>query len=149
MSRYTTREQIRSHLPALTMEVASDELLNEMIEEASDIVDANISSLYITPLSEPYDAIITHITTYLAITLVLSSIYTDASSTIRRLLETIGEQAYDLLDRVKDGDIPLIKAKIKGYRDLRSFRQGLTKSEKGNSQFYIPDEVKRDGGEWK
>jgi hypothetical protein len=147
MSAYTTKEEIRSHLPVITIEVASDSLLDEMIETASDIVDANISSIYITPLSEPCDAIISHIATFLSITLILSSIYTEESDTAKRLLETMGKQANDLLEKVKNCDIPLTNAKLKDIRKVRLHRDGLKRSDKGRSQFYIPGEAVEDGGD--
>jgi len=147
MSVYTTKEEIRSHLPAITIEVASDILLDEMIETASDIIDANISSIYITPLSEPYDAIIIHIATFLSITLILSSIYTEESETAKRLLETIGKQAYDLIEKVREGVIPLTKANLKDMKRVKLHRDGLTRSDKGKSQFHLPNEAVEGGGE--
>ncbi|MGQ9706841.1 MAG: phage protein Gp36 family protein [bacterium] len=147
MSSYTTSEFVRAHLPPLTIEVSSDSFISDMIETASDIIDSYISSIYITPLSEPYDAIITHTATFLSITLVLSSIYTEESETAKRLLETMGKQAYDLLEKISEGRIPLKNARLKDKRKYRLHRDGLKRSDKGPSQFYIPNEAVENGGD--
>lgn len=138
---YETVENIRARLPKITGEVRDDEFVANCIQSAQAEVDGRIGVRYETPLSEPPDDIITYITSSLAQSLLLESVYSSDTPFIGDLVRSLRERADLLLNMIAEGKVTLSGAEKKSEPATGVDREGLSKSKSDESEFYAPDEA--------
>jgi phage gp36-like protein len=143
---YETVDNIRARLPKITDEIRDDAFVQSCITEAMAEVDAYLSRRYSTPLEEPPDPIITYITSSLAQSLLLESVYSSETPFIGDLVGSLRERAEFLLVMIAKGKINLKDAEIIQSTGAEITREELSDTLTENSEFSVPDEVLRGGG---
>jgi len=142
---YETVENIRKRLPRITEDIRTDEFIESCILEAQSEIDGRIGVRYSVPLTEPIDPIITYITSSIAQSLVLESVYASDTPFIGDLVASLRERASVLLGMIAEGKITIIGGSHKKSPGVSTRRDGLSVTTSDESEFYAPDEALRRG----
>lgn len=104
---YISVSDVRERLPLITEAVRTDTQIESFIDDAGSVVDGYLRGVYVLPLGEPVDSLVTYLALEFTCGFVLENVYGEESPNDVAQPRLLKERALTFLDDIRSGRILL------------------------------------------
>jgi phage gp36-like protein len=138
---YVSVSDVRERLPLVTEAVRTDAQIGGFIDDAGSVVDGHLRGIYVLPLSEPVDALVTYLALELACGLVLENVYGEESPNDVAQPRLLKERALTFLDDIRSRRISLNHDAFLGESAPTVTRESILSEDTERSLFSVDGDV--------
>lgn len=138
---YISVSDVRERLPLITEAVRAGAQIESFIDDAGSVVDGYLKGVYVLPLSEPVDTLVTYLALELTCGLVLENVYGEESPNDVAQPRLLKERALTFLDDIRTGRILLDHDAYLGESAPAVTRESVLSEDTERSLFSVDGDV--------
>jgi phage gp36-like protein len=138
---YISVSDVRERLPLITEAVRTDAQIEGFIDDAGSVVDGYLRGVYVLPLGEPVDPLVTYLALELTCGLVLENVYGEESPNDVAQPRLLKERALIFLDDIRSGRILLDHDAYLGESAPTIARESILSEDTERSLFSVDGDV--------
>jgi phage gp36-like protein len=138
---YVSISDVRERLPLITEAVRTDAQIESFIDDVDAVTDGYLRGVYVLPLIDPIDPLITYVALELTCGLVLENVYGEESPNDVAQPRFLKERALRLLDGMRSGRILLDHGAYPGESAPAVTRESVLSEDTERSLFSVDSDV--------